>query len=298
MEVIVQEKPLSPVERTRLKDLESVIRENFLAYVAVGNALLEIRENKLYRTEEGRTWEGYCREIWDMGYKYADKLVSASKVIENLTPIGVKADGSVDWELLPANESQARELARLEPDAQRQVWQQLIEMKQTVDPENTPKITAKAVKNAVRLAKGEQLSTTIKKVGNEVKKRVKADENRQSAEFTQSWENLLEQIEEEKRLDWKNTHRNVVFNVLTTLAQAVGECGEQTIRDKKVIWRSRNLEKLLAAGFGIFRMSADKKMIEQMETAGTWIVYGEYEDETTCVGEFADLMLEPKNIQA
>jgi len=299
MEMIVQEKPLSPVEQTRLQDLESVIQENFLAFVAVGNALREIRENRLYRTVEGRTWEGYCREIWDMAYQHADRLVSAAKVIENLTPIGVKDDGSVDWELLPANESQARELSRLGTDEQKQVWQQLIEAKRANEEEETPvKITARAVKNAVKEFKGEQLSSTIRMAGEEVKKKGAPDKNRQSAEFTQAWETLFEQIEEERRFDWKNTPRNVVFNALATLAQAVGECGEQTIRDKKIVWRSRNLEKLIAAGFGIFRISTDKKLIEQMESAGTWLVFGEYESGEQGEAVYQDLMLEANNIQA
>jgi hypothetical protein len=299
MEVIVQDAPLSPVEQDRLKALEAVIQENFLAFVAVGNALMEIRENKLYRTDEGRTWEGYCREIWDMGYKYADKLVSASKVIENLTPIGVKADGSVDWELLPANESQARELAGLDPEKQKQVWEQLISSSRSAFGSNVPvKITAKAVKNAVKASKGEQLSETIKKAGEKVKNSVKPDKNRQSTEFTQAWENLMEQIEEERRFDWKNTPRDVVFNTLVQLARTVGECGKQTMREKKITFRSNNVDKLLAAGFGIFRRSADNKMIEQMESAGSWVVYGEYENEETGLEVFSDLMIEPMNIQA
>ncbi|MGD9949883.1 MAG: hypothetical protein AB7U29_15590 [Desulfobulbus sp.] len=163
MELIIEEKPLTPAEHTRLTALESIIRENFLAYVAVGNALLEIRESRLYRNDTSRTWEGYCRELWDMSFQYADRLISASKVIENLTPIGVKEDGSIDWELLPANESQARELARLEPEEQKQVWGQLIETKRALTAEKQPlKVTAKTVKNAVKTFKGEQLSSTIR----------------------------------------------------------------------------------------------------------------------------------------
>ena len=69
MELIIEEKPLTPAEQNRLSALETIIRENFLAYVAVGNAILEIRESRLYRTDGGRTWpyrrnletgDGYC----------------------------------------------------------------------------------------------------------------------------------------------------------------------------------------------------------------------------------------------
>jgi len=299
MEGVVVEKPLSPVEQTRLKSLESVIKDNFLAFVAVGNALMEIREHRLYRTEEGRTWEGYCREIWEMSHQRADQLIAAQAVIENLTTIVVKEDGSVDWELLPANESQARELARLAPEEQKQVWLALIEDKQAANTEQTPvKVTAKAVKNAVKGFKGEQLSDTIKKTGEEVKNKVALDKNRQSNEFTDALENLLDQIETERRLEWRNTSREAVFNALSTLTQAVGECGEQTTREKKIAFRINNVEKLLAAGFGIFRITPDKKRIEQMESAGTWVVYGEYDHADKCEETYQDLLLEATNLRA
>lgn len=299
MEVIVQEAPLSPVEQTRLKALEAVIQENFLAFVAVGNALAEIRKNKLYRNDEGRTWEGYCREIWDMGFQYADRLVSASKVIENLTPIGVENDGSINWELLPANESQARELSRLDEEEQKQVWAQLISVSRSTHGSETPvKITAKAVKNAVKKLKGEQLSGSIEQAKKEVKSKTPANANRQSAEFVQAWELLMEQIEVERQANWKNTSRSAVFNCLERLARVVGDCSEPTVRDRKVVWRLANVEKLIAAGWGIFRQSTDKLMIERMEYPGSWLVYGEYEDATKCEEVFADLLLDAKNIQA
>jgi len=298
MELIIEDKPLTPVEQTRLSALESIIRENFLAYVAVGNALMEIREKRLYRTSDGRTWEGYCREIWDMGYKYADRLVAASKVIENLTPIGAKEDGSIDWERMPANESQARELSRLEPEEQKQVWQQLIETKQPSTPEEAPfKVTAKTVKNAVKSFKGEQLSDSIRQAGEQAKPRTHAKTSRQSAEFTQAWEGFLKQVEIEHNSGWKYTSRETLFATLNNLARRVGECGEQNIREQKILWRSNNLEKLLASGFGIFRLM-DKIRIEQMETAGTWLVYGEYETEAQAEEVFRDLLLEPSNLQA
>jgi len=298
MEMIVEEKALSPVEQTRLGDLESVIRENFLAYVAVGNALLEIRESRLYRTDDGRTWEGYCREIWDMGYKYADKLVSASKVIENLTPIGVKADGTIDWELLPANESQARELARLAPEEQKQVWQQLIKGKQAAAGDESPaRVTAKAVKNAVKGFKGEHISDTIKKSRDKVKDKVNPDKSRKSAEFSLAWENLMEEIDREHRSGWKNTPRDTVFNSLISIAQAVGEGGKQTVLDRKITLKASNLEKFLGAGFGIYRLTGNK-MIEQLESVGTWTVYGEYGTDEQCAEVFDDLLLDPKSIQA
>lgn len=298
MELIIEEKPLSPAEQNRLSALETIIRENFLAYVAVGNALLEIRESRLYRTDGGRTWEGYCRDLWDMSFQYADRLISASRVIENLTPIGVQADGSIDWELMPANESQARELARLEPEEQKQVWGQLIESKRIIPSQQPLKLTAKTVKNAVKAFKGEQVGGAIRQAGKTIKPRKTAETARQSAEFIQAWESFLEQIEVERQAGWKNTARVTVFTTLTNLAKVVGDCGQQTIRDRKIAWRANNLEKLLASGFSIFRIGANKTMIEQLEAAGSWLVYGEYQTEAQAQEVFDDLLLEPTNLQA
>lgn len=299
MEIIVEEKPLSKVEQTRLSSLEAIIQKDFFAYVAVGNALLEIRENCLYRTKTGRTWEGYCREVWEMSPRHADRLVAASKVIENLTSIGVKEDGTVDWELLPTRESQARELAILEPEEQRQVWQQLLDAKRSEALAGERiKVTAKAVKNAVKRFKGGQLSGALKQAGADVKRSSKSNKIRQSDEFFHAWDKLMDQIEAERRLGWRNTQREVVFNTLVALAQAVSESGMQSMKEKKIAFMAGNVEKLLAAQFGIFRIGRDKRWIEQMESAGSWVVYGEYESEKQCKEVYRDLLLDATSIQA
>ena len=56
---------LSPFEKTRFNELETVIKENFTGFVAVGNALAEIRDSKLYR-QEYKSFEDYCQNIWDV----------------------------------------------------------------------------------------------------------------------------------------------------------------------------------------------------------------------------------------
>lgn len=299
MEVIVQDKPLNPQEQTRLKELETVIRDNFMAYVAVGSALLEIRERRLYRNDDGRTWEGYCRELWDMSHQRADQLIAAKLVVENLTTIVVKDDGKPDWERLPANEAQARELARLAPGEQKQVWRQLIEAKRDPAADDAPlKVTAKAVKNAVKKLKGELITTGLQKALRDVKGKAQPDRHRQSEEYAQAFAHLLEQIEEERRADWKNTSRKVVFESLLHLTRTIGECDDREIRNKKVLWRPANLEKLLADGYKIFRMGRDKMTIEQMESVGTWVLYGEYSTPEEGEAVFKDLLVEGGNLEA
>ena len=79
MDMVLKEKPLTSAEQKRLCELEGLIRDNFLAYVTVGSALLEIRESRLYRNGEGRTWEGYCRALWNMAHQYANRLIRLSR---------------------------------------------------------------------------------------------------------------------------------------------------------------------------------------------------------------------------
>ena len=74
---------LSVVEVQRLEALESVIDAGMQTFVHVGNALLEIRDNRLYRNTH-RTFEEYCRERWEFSKSHASRLISAAEVVEVL----------------------------------------------------------------------------------------------------------------------------------------------------------------------------------------------------------------------
>lgn len=292
MELVVDEKPLSPVEHDRLIELEVIIRDNLKAWYAVGMALIEIRDARLYRNDEGRTWEGYCREIFDMSYQHADRQIAAAKVVENLTPIGVTENGGFNWELLPANEAQARELARLEPEEQRQVWTKLIAV------DDKPKITAKAVKGAVKELKGGKAKGLAEKLKDALKSRQAANPNRESETFRQAWVGMVEQIEDERDRNWKNTSREVAFKAIMRLADMVGECGNKPILyDRKITYKRRNLEKLLAAGWAVLR-KAGELAIEQLSDDGSWLLYGEYETMEQRDDAFEDALLESTSIEA
>lgn len=108
----MQETALSADEQNRLQQHETVIERGLKTFYDVGSALLDIRDNRLYRQEYG-TFEAYCQQRWGMSKPHATRLIEAARVTENLVPIGT----------VPANEAQARELVSLEPDEQRLVWQ-------------------------------------------------------------------------------------------------------------------------------------------------------------------------------
>lgn len=61
---------------------------------------------------------------------HAYRLIESARVVENLSPIGDKLDkvqNVYNCKQIPSTESQARELASLNPDEQRQVWEKAIE---------------------------------------------------------------------------------------------------------------------------------------------------------------------------
>jgi phage N-6-adenine-methyltransferase len=133
---------LDPNEVQRLEALEATIDAGMQTFVQVGSALLEIRDTRLYRATH-TAFDDYCRARWGMQRAHAYRLIDAAQVAANLSPIGV----------IPATESQARVLATLEPDAQREVWQQAI------DTAPNGRMTAAHVQSVVDEYRGAQLDS-------------------------------------------------------------------------------------------------------------------------------------------
>ena len=121
-------------ERSRLYQLEETIRQGLNTFVDVGNALLEIRDKRLYR-QEYSTFEEYCREQWNMERRRAYQLMDAAQVVENVYH---------GTQILPTSERQARPLTSLEPAEQVEAWKRVI----TSTPEG--KITAAVVLKAAK----------------------------------------------------------------------------------------------------------------------------------------------------
>ena len=105
---------LDKYEKTTLEGCEQVIEEGKRTFVEVGNALMKIRDGKLYRADFD-TFEEYCQKRWGWKKSQAYRMMDSAAVVANLktSPIGE----------LPATESQARPLAKLEPEQQREAWQ-------------------------------------------------------------------------------------------------------------------------------------------------------------------------------
>jgi hypothetical protein len=107
------------INTTDLARLEGVIQKNIGAFYEVGKALMEIRDKELYKLKNGgdyQTFESYCKGVWDMTRMYAHYLISSASVVENVNH-GLQ---------IPTSERQARPLSHLEPDQQREAWQQAV----------------------------------------------------------------------------------------------------------------------------------------------------------------------------
>jgi hypothetical protein len=148
-------------EEIRLVECELIIEKGLQTFVEVGNALLEIRDSRLYRRGYA-TFEDYCKERWGMVRQSANRLISAAEVVQNLQlePIGS----------IPETESQIRPLTRLEPALQRAAWNEVVESEFP--------ITAKLVEEKVKEV--EELNPIVSQLSTPISKAVYAFENKES----------------------------------------------------------------------------------------------------------------------
>ena len=119
-------------ERNELERCEVVIKQGLQTFVEVGQALMLIRDKRLYRAEYSR-FEDYCQDKWQLGKRYVNQIVAASSVVGNLGAMAPK----------PQNERQARPLTKLEPELQAEAWQQVVE-------QHGEKVTQKKVQEVVK----------------------------------------------------------------------------------------------------------------------------------------------------
>jgi len=103
-------------ESHELERCEVVIKQGLQTFIEVGQALMTIKEKRLYRIGF-KTFEDYCVERWSINKAYANRLIQATESITNLTPMGV---------ILPKSERQVRPLTSLEPEIQKEVWTEVV----------------------------------------------------------------------------------------------------------------------------------------------------------------------------
>jgi len=173
--------------KNSLAALENIIEKNRCEFYQVGKALRRIRDEQLYRQLLFTSFEVYVRERWDMVKSHAYRLIEASKVIDNLSPIG---DG-----ILPQNESQTRALARLKTIDQRNIWREFIESGTTMSASNIRKLIKMRMKKGAPCAesKPENLIDII------------------SADYKAAVTAMLEQIQLAQNDHWQNTSKQAAI---------------------------------------------------------------------------------------
>lgn len=293
---LINEKPLTVSEIKRLEELEGVVKNNFLAFVELGTALAEIRDKRLYRNDEGRTWEGYCRELWDMSSRHAERLIASSVVIENLKtrPIGRISPDHPGF-VLPINESQARPLANLEPEEQKKIWEHILERRLTQFKKGQfPKITATTVKKAVQKFHGENLDVTIDQT---IKESTEGRKDVKSEQFFEAYNVFTEQIKKEHASNWRHTSRDYVFKSLSNLLDLIAVAGPKEIKKQACSMELSNREKLGKAGLKIFRMKPEELVIEE-SVNGQWRVDSSHDTPSQLSRAFKELLEDPKHLRA
>jgi hypothetical protein len=106
---------LTPRETKELKRLETIIDAGLRTFLEVGQALLQIRDQRLYR-ETTTSFDDYCRERWGMSKTHANRLIASATTVQALG----------DVEITPANEAQVRPLTLLPPDKQPEAWERAL----------------------------------------------------------------------------------------------------------------------------------------------------------------------------
>ncbi len=126
---------LSLSEKGELAECEGILERGLGTFFEVGEALLKIRESRLYRGTN-TTFKQYCQERWNLGHSYAWRVMGAAERMKLLP-----SDDSLPR---PANEFQMRPFLKLAPEEFPGAW------KRAVKTAKEGKVTTKVVHAVIR----------------------------------------------------------------------------------------------------------------------------------------------------
>jgi hypothetical protein len=121
-----QDETLTPQQNEALARYESIIEAGMKAFLEVGQALIAIRDQRLYRRYHA-TFEVYCEQRWGLKSSRTYQLMAAATVVENIKETFASGDESSTTVELPANEGQIRALSKVWHEDQAAVWQKAVE---------------------------------------------------------------------------------------------------------------------------------------------------------------------------
>jgi len=149
---VVRAEPLENDEgrRERLVELEHKIRRGLKTFIEVGEALIEIRESKLYLLDH-KTFAEYCLKQWNFTSRFAQMQMAGTRVAREL----LEANNCSP----PMLESQVRVLMQVEPERRVEVWQLANEFSSGKQP------TAMQIRLAIRERRDREIARRIEERG-------------------------------------------------------------------------------------------------------------------------------------
>jgi hypothetical protein len=132
---MVNETALTTTESTRKKALIATVKAAIDSIGEGGNALLELRDSRLYRDTHG-DFDTFCQDVFGKTKTHINRLIDAAEVARDLTPIGVTP-----------KESHLRELKSVEPAQRDSVFREAVES--SPKKNGKPHVTAKHVQKVV-----------------------------------------------------------------------------------------------------------------------------------------------------
>lgn len=292
--------PLTTKEGDLRKKLEekvfNVVRQ---AYIDIGETLEEIFRLKLYKSTH-HCFADYSRDVLDIAKRTAEQYIDAAYVVKNLRVIELEADSEKVRNCalfsVPQNESQARALVGLTPDEQRQAWLQSLE----TAPEG--KVTAAHIRATVRALKDSKSLAIIEDAKHDKdqaksKRPRKDNESRIDPLFKEAFNNFLNAVQAEIFSNWKTTDRLTVVNHLDAIRGAISQNGNHRIPETGYSTEASNTEKLLAAGFDIYRADPIRLIIEKLVRNSEWVVVEIFQEKEALNKAFDLLMLNLDNLR-
>lgn len=210
--------PLTDSEKKLRDELCEIVDKGIKTFMKVGMALYEIKKKKLYRDTHD-DWGKFCKENWDIGRNYADKQITAYKVVENLTG-GEFANGYHGTQKnivdqissygfpLPVNERQIRPLVTLSSKLQKIAWKESWELAS----EGTGRITGALVSSVVNTLTLEGKKEKVTKVRDVV-----VSEDRMDDETKSLLQSFLNKITFEVENNFKSTSKEALKKCLFSL---------------------------------------------------------------------------------
>lgn len=98
---------LTTTERSELGQLEEAIERGLETFVEVGNALMVIRDRRLWR-DGYATFDTYCRTRWQMTAPHASRLIQAAEVVTEIRE-AEPAEKDTNWQQNPSGASETKE---------------------------------------------------------------------------------------------------------------------------------------------------------------------------------------------